>query len=58
MEPAWKWVKLAARILGVRQETEQTKLSAPPKKLEPPKRRLPSPQQRLDRSEMDDEVPF
>jgi hypothetical protein len=30
LEPAWKWVKLGAAVLGVRQETEQTKLPDPP----------------------------
>jgi len=58
LEPAWKWAHLIAEILGVRQESEQTKLPAPPKKLEPPKRRLPPPPQKASRSEMNDEVPF
>jgi len=58
LEPAWKWVKLAAAILGVRQETEQTKLPAPPKKLKAPKRQLPPPPQKVDRFDMNDEVPF
>lgn len=43
LEPAWKWVRLGAAILGVRQETEQTKLPAPRKRLEAPKRQLPPP---------------
>jgi hypothetical protein len=62
MEPAWKWAKLAAAMLGVRQETEQTKqLPPPPKKLEPPKRQLPPPaaKRRISaQAEMDDDIPF
>jgi hypothetical protein len=61
MEPAWKWVKLAAAMLGVRQETEQTKqLPPPPKKLEQPKHQLPPPAKRNNsvRAEMDDDIPF
>jgi hypothetical protein len=61
MEPAWKWAKLAAAILGVRQETEQTKqLPLPPKRLEQPKRRLPPPTRKGSntRAEMDDDIPF
>jgi hypothetical protein len=58
LEPTWKWVKLAAAILGVRQETEQTKISAPPKTIEGPKRQLPPPQKRNDRPSADDEIPF
>lgn len=59
LEPAWKWVKLGAAILGVRQETEQTKLPTPPKKLEPPKRQLAPPPKKIGRFEsMDDEIPF
>jgi hypothetical protein len=59
LEPTWKWVKLAAAILGVRQETEQTKLPAPPKKLEGPKRQLAPPKKGdSSRRNMDDEIPF
>jgi hypothetical protein len=61
MEPAWKWAKLAAAILGIRQETEQTKqLPPPPKKLEPPKQQLPPPVKRKGKAsaEMDDDIPF
>jgi hypothetical protein len=58
LEPTWKWVKLGAAILGVRQETEQTKLPTPPKKVEAPKRQLPAPQKRSIRGSMDDEIPF
>jgi hypothetical protein len=62
MEPAWKWAKLAAAMLGVRQETEQTKqLPRPSKKLEQPTRQLPPPPARKNRSahaEMDDDIPF
>ena len=43
LEPAWKWVKLGAAILGVRQETEQARLPAPRKKIEGPKHKLPPP---------------
>lgn len=61
MEPAWKWAKLAAAILGVRQETEQTKsLPSPPKKLEGPKSQLPPPARKRSSSlvELDDDIPF
>lgn len=62
LEPAWKWVKLAAAILGVRQETEQGKLPAPPKKLQPPKQRPPAPNlpapNKSRPADLDDEVPF
>ncbi len=61
MEPAWKWAKLAAAVLGVRQETEQTRqLPPPPKKLEQPKRQLPPPVKMSGsaRAEMDDDIPF
>jgi hypothetical protein len=58
LEPAWKWVKLAAAILGVRQEMEQTKLPAPPKRIEPPKRRLPPPREKVGHFDMNDEIPF
>lgn len=61
MEPAWKWAKLVAAVLGVRQETEQTKqLPVPPKELEQPKRQLPPPEKKTvnNRSDMDDEIPF
>jgi hypothetical protein len=57
LEPAWKWVKLGAAILGVRQETEQTKLAPPPKKIEPPKRQIAPPPKKA-RQEMDDDIPF
>lgn len=40
MEPAWKWVKLAAEVLGVRQGAQETKQLPPPTK---PKGQLPSP---------------
>jgi hypothetical protein len=54
IEPAWKWAKLAAAILGVRQETEQTRQLPPSsKKLEPPKRQLPPPVNRNS-----DHIPF
>jgi hypothetical protein len=56
LEPAWKWVKLGAAILGIRQETEQTKLPSPPKKIEPPKRQIAPPKKA--RQEMDDDIPF
>jgi len=61
LEPAWKWAKLAAAVLGVRQETEQTKqLTAPSKKLEQPKRQLPPPAKKVgnSRPELDDDIPF
>lgn len=56
MEPAWKWAKLAAAVLGVRQETEQTKQLPPLKKPEE-KRQLPPPAKSR-RAEMDDDIPF
>ena len=56
LEPAWKWVKLGAAILGIRQETEQTKLAPPPKKIEPPKRQIAPPKKA--HQEMDDDIPF
>jgi hypothetical protein len=57
MEPAWKWAKLAAAILGVRQETEQTKQLPPPR--EEPKR-LPPPASKKAKVPvgMDDDIPF
>ena len=61
MEPAWKWAKLAAAVLGVRQETEQAKqLTPPPKKLEQPKRQLPPPVKKSGntRADLDDDIPF
>jgi hypothetical protein len=58
LEPTWKWVRLGAAILGVRQETEQTKIPAPPKKIEGPKRQLPPPQKQNGRPSLDDEIPF
>jgi hypothetical protein len=61
MEPAWKWARLAAAMLGVRQETELTKQLPPPsKKLEPPKRQLPPPTRRDKKpsADMDDDIPF
>jgi hypothetical protein len=62
MEPAWKWAKLAAAMLGVRQETEQTKQLPPPsKKIEPPKPQLPPPAKNKSRNvqvDMDDDIPF
>src|SRR5262245_9941295 len=57
LEPAWKWVKLAAALLGARQEREQSKLPPPPKKLGPPKRKLPAPK-KGGSSDLDDEIPF
>lgn len=59
MEPAWKWAKLAAAILGVRQETEQTKQLPAPKKQEE-KRQLPPPPKKSvsRRTEIDDDIPF
>jgi hypothetical protein len=48
-------------MLGVRQETEQTKqLPPPPKKLDQPKRQLPSPVKNNAnaRAEMDDDILF
>jgi len=62
MEPAWKWAKLAAAMLGVRQETEQTKQLPPPsKKIEPPKPQPPPPAKNKSRNvqvDMDDDIPF
>jgi hypothetical protein len=60
IEPAWKWARLAAAMLGVRQETEQTKQLPPPKKLEQPKRQLPPPVKKSGnaRAEIDDDIPF
>jgi hypothetical protein len=60
MEPAWKWAKLAAAILGVRQETEQIRQLPPPKNLEPQKQKLPPPAQKKSsaRAEIDDDIPF
>lgn len=58
LEPAWKWAKLAAAILGARQEREQTRIPAPPKKIEGPKRQLPAPQKSNGRPSVDDEIPF
>jgi hypothetical protein len=56
LEPAWKWVRLGAELLGARQETEQKKLSPPSKKTEPPKRQIAPPKKA--RQEMDDDIPF
>jgi hypothetical protein len=56
LEPAWKWVRLAAEVLGARQETEHKKLPPPPKKIEPPKRQI-EPSKKA-RQEMDDDIPF
>jgi hypothetical protein len=58
LEPAWKWVKLGAAILGVRQETEQAKISAPTKKIEGPKPKLPAPKNVRNQASADDEIPF
>lgn len=61
LEPAWKWVRLAAELLGARQETEHRKLPPPPKKIERPKQQqLPPPAKRNgSRSmDMDDDIPF
>jgi hypothetical protein len=55
LEPAWKWVRLGAELVGARQETEQKKLSPPSKKIDPPKRQIASPKAR---HEMDDDIPF
>ncbi|TQF27561.1 hypothetical protein UNPF46_29955 [Bradyrhizobium sp. UNPF46] len=44
MEPAWKWVKLAAEVLGVRQEAQETRqLPSPTKSDGQARRQLPSP---------------
>ncbi|WP_315766672.1 MULTISPECIES: hypothetical protein [unclassified Bradyrhizobium] len=56
LEPAWKWVRLAAELLGARQETEQKKLPPPPKKIEAPKRQIEA--LKKARQEMDDDIPF
>ena len=56
LEPAWKWVRLAAEVLGAHQETEHKKLPPPPKKIEPPKRQIEPPKKA--RQEMDDDIPF
>jgi hypothetical protein len=56
LEPAWKWVRLAAELLGARQETEQKKLPPPPKKIEAPKRQIEPPKKA--RQETDDDIPF
>jgi hypothetical protein len=56
LEPAWKWVRLAAEVLGARQETEHKKLPPPPKKIEAPKRQIEPPKKA--RQEMDDDIPF
>ncbi|MDI3562543.1 hypothetical protein [Bradyrhizobium sp. Arg816] len=60
MEPAWKWAKLAAAILGVRQETEQTKQLPPPSKKPEEPKRLPPPASKRAKAiaEMDDDIPF
>jgi len=59
LEPAWKWVRLGAGLLGVRQETEQQKLPGPTKNLEGPKRQLPPPKKvNGRRRDMDDDIPF
>ena len=56
LEPAWKWVKLGAQVLGARQEAEQTKLQPPPKKIEGPKRpKIEAPTKQVP---MDDDIPF
>ncbi|PZA10988.1 hypothetical protein DNX69_16795 [Rhodopseudomonas palustris] len=57
LEPAWKWAKLAAAVLGVRQETEQTKQLPPPKKAEA-KRQLPPPTKKNSHVDIDDDIPF
>lgn len=56
LEPAWKWVRLGAELLGARLENEQKKLPPPVKKIEPPKRQIATP--RKTRQEMDDDIPF
>ncbi len=56
LEPAWKWVRLGAELLGARQETEQKKLPPSAKKIEPPKRQIEPPKKA--RQEMDDDIPF
>jgi hypothetical protein len=59
LEPAWKWVKLGAEILGVRQETEQRKLPSPPKRLSPPKRQaVPTQKKGGEFGRTDEEIPF
>ena len=56
LEPAWKWVRLAAEVLSARQETEHKKLPPPPKEIKPPKRQIEPPKKA--RREMDDDIPF
>jgi hypothetical protein len=56
LEPAWKWVRLAAEVLGARQETETKKLPPPAKKIEAPKRQIEPP--KTAKQEMDDDIPF
>src|ERR1043165_8484523 len=59
LEPTWKWVQLAARVLGVKQETEQKKLPEPPKRIEPPKpKQPPIIAKKTGHSYLDDEIPF
>lgn len=57
LEPAWKWAKLGAQLLGARQEAEQTKLPPPPKKLEGPKK-SPVKKRPAVPSDMDEDIPF
>lgn len=50
LEPAWKWVRLIAGMLGVSQEEQKAKLPPPPKRIEGPKSKRDSAK--------DDEIPF
>lgn len=58
LEPAWKWVKLGAELLGARQEAEQTKLPPAPKKIEGPKKAAEKPKKPAIPSDMDEDIPF
>lgn len=61
LEPAWKWARLLAAIMGVRQEKENAKLPPPAKKIEKPKQQQLSPPAKRNgtrRVEMDDDIPF
>jgi hypothetical protein len=61
LEPAWKWVRMIAALFGVRQDTENAKLPAPPKRIERPKRQLPPPAAQRNgtrNSDIDDDIPF
>ena len=58
LEPAWKWARLLAAIMGVRQEKENAKLPPPAEKPKP--QQIPPPAKRNGRRriEMDDDIPF